>query len=272
MDHLNLLKLSINSMEIFGYIALFCVGLVLGTLGGGGSILSVPILVYLFSIDTVMASAYSLFIVGTTSLVGTCIKFNSSLVNIRTGIQFGIPSLIAIFITRRWLVPLIPDLICQIGSFQLSKRSLILGIFAILMILASLALIKRKRDQESSGNKVPAPFLILAGLTTGVLTGLVGAGGGFLIIPALVYLAKLPFKTTVGTTLFIITINSFVGFVGDVFYQPINWNFLLLITSLAITGIIAGGRIVNLLPTQKLQKSFGWFILVMGTWILWREI
>lgn len=258
-------------MEILGYIALFFVGLLLGMLGGGGSILSVPILVYLFAVDIVMASAYSLFIVGTTSLVGTLLKSHTQMVDLRTAIIFGGPSLIAIFSTRTWIIPAIPDILFQTESFQLSKRAFILGLFAILMILASLSLILRKGSTESKGKSPHSIFLMLVGMLTGFLTGLIGAGGGFLIVPALVYLARLPFKATVGTTLLIITINSFIGFAGDIISQEVNWYFLLSITVLAIFGIVVGAYSARSLPTQKLQKSFGCLILIIGTWILLRE-
>jgi uncharacterized membrane protein YfcA len=259
-------------MEILGYISLFFVGLILGTLGGGGSILSVPILVYLFSLDAVMASAYSLFIVGTTSLVGSVLKYHTQMVSLRTGFIFGIPSLIAIFITRKWMVPAIPDIILQIETFQLTKRALILGIFALLMILASLALISKKDKTQSEKSRHPGIFLIVWGLLTGLLTGLVGAGGGFIIIPALVYLTDLPFKTAVGTTLLIIAANSLTGFTGDVINHVVNWHFLLLITSLAIAGIFIGSGSTRKIPTDKLRISFGWFTLVVGTLILIREV
>ena len=259
-------------MEVLGYISLFFVGMVLGTLGGGGSILSMPILVYLFSIDAVMASAYSLFVVGSTSLVGTLLKINAQRVNLRTGMVFGLPSLLAIFSTRKWLVPALPEIILQIESFQLTKRGLILGVFAILMILASVTLLSRKNNPQTETEQRPGIFLVLIGLFIGFLTGLVGAGGGFLIIPALVYFTNMCFKTAVGTTLLIITINSLMGFLGDVINYQINWHFLLSITALANVGIIVGVRATVNLPTPVLRRSFSWLVLSMGTWILFREL
>jgi len=259
-------------MEVFGYISLFFVGLVLGTLGGGGSILSVPILVYLFSIDTVMASAYSLFIVGTTSLVGTFLKLNAQMVHLRTGLTFGLPSLLAIFSTRRWLIPAIPDVIFQSSNFELTKRGLILGVFALLMILASRALIVKKGNDQPEHPQQTIFYLVLVGLLTGMLTGFVGAGGGFLIIPALVYLARMCFKTAVGTTLLIITANSLIGFLGDVINYPINWYFLLSITVLAIVGIMVGTHLSLNISSQILRRSFGWLVLGMGTLILVKEL
>ena len=259
-------------MEIAGYIALFFVGLMLGTLGGGGSILSVPILVYLFSLDAVMASAYSLFIVGTSSGVGTVLKYHTQRVSLRTGVIFGLPSLMAIFSTRKWIIAAIPEVIVQIHSFQLTKRAMILGVFALLMIIASLALITRKDTPQREPSTHPVIFLVFWGMLTGFLTGLVGAGGGFLIIPALVYLTDLPFKTAVGTTLLIIAVNSLIGFIGDVINHVVNWPFLLLITSLAVTGIFMGSHFTQNLPAHKLRTAFGWFILLIGIGILLKEV
>ncbi|MCI0751184.1 MAG: sulfite exporter TauE/SafE family protein [Flammeovirgaceae bacterium] len=259
-------------MEIAGYFASVCVGLILGLLGGGGSILSIPILVYMFQVDVVLASAYSLFIVGATSFVGAIPKYREHLVNLRTGILFGIPSIVAIFSTRKWIVPAIPDVILQIDSFALSKRILILGLFAILMILASFSMIRGKREISSENQKFRTFLVVVEGLLIGFLTGLVGAGGGFLIIPALVFLTGLKFKTAVGTSLFIIAINSLIGFVGDILNYVIDWNFLFSITCLAILGILAGNRLSRKISSLVLRKSFGWFTLLMGCWILLKEL
>jgi uncharacterized membrane protein YfcA len=248
------------------------VGLILGILGGGGSILSIPILVYLFHVDAVMASAYSLFIVGSTSLVGAIPKYKEQLVNLKTGFIFGIPSIAAIFTTRKWIVPAIPEVVFQFDSFLLTKRILLLGIFAVLMILASIAMITKRGEPENGDDRFRVGYLVIEGLLIGFLTGLVGAGGGFLIIPALVLLTGLPFKTAVGTSLFIIAINSLSGFLGDVLNYSIDWNFLLIITALAIIGILIGNQLAKKLPSKNLRKSFGWFTLVMGTWILVKEI
>lgn len=259
-------------MEVFGYFALIVVGLLLGFLGGGGSILSVPILVYLFSEDVVMASAYSLFIVGIASMVGSIVKYKASLVNLKIGLIFGLPSIIAVFTVRKWLIPAIPELILVIGSFQFTKRVLILGIFAILMIIASIYMIIDRKNVNRSSDHTNYIYLIFLGFLTGFLTGLVGVGGGFIIIPVLVLLTKLSFKTAVGTALFIIAINSIIGFAGDVINYSINWVFLLTITIFAILGILVGSQYAKFLPAGKSQKIFGWFTLLMGTGIFMREI
>jgi uncharacterized membrane protein YfcA len=258
-------------MELIGYGAAVFIGLILGLLGGGGSILSIPILVYLFHIDIVTASAYSLFIVGMTSLVGAIPKYKEHLVNIRTGILFGIPSIVGIFATRKWVVPSIPEIVYQSQGFTLHKRELILGVFAILMILASISMIRDRKERDLDQQKFRTFLVIVEGALIGLLTGFVGAGGGFLIIPALVLLTGLPFKTAVGTSLFIIAINSLIGFLGDVMNYKMNWPFLFIITLLAIIGILIGNRFSKKLDQVKLRKSFGWFILVMGAWILAKE-
>src|SRR5690348_1740603 len=214
-------------MEVAGYVACIFIGVILGILGGGGSILSIPILVYLLHVDAVMASAYSLFIVGTTSFVGAIPKYKDHLVNVKTGILFGLPSILTIFITRKWIVPSIPDIVLQTESLVITKRVLILGVFALLMILASYSMIRERKEIENENQRFRIVLVTLEGMIIGFLTGLVGAGGGFLIIPALVLLTGLKFKTAVGTSLFIIAINSLIGFLGDVLNYEIPWLFLL---------------------------------------------
>jgi uncharacterized protein len=260
------------NMDLFGYIASVFIGVILGVLGGGGSILSIPILVYLFKIDAVTASAYSLFIVGATSLVGAVPKYRENRVSLQTGIVFGVPSIVAIFTTRKWIVPWIPDVIFQLGSFAFTKRTLLLGVFAALMIVSAIAMIRRKGEIEPEDQRFQTALIIIEGFLIGFLTGLVGAGGGFLIIPALVFLTGLPFKTAVGTSLFIIAINSLLGFLGDVLNYPMDWNFLFTVTGLAVLGILIGNRFSKKVRASHLRRTFGWFILAMGTWILIKEI
>jgi uncharacterized protein len=259
-------------MEIIGYVASVCVGLILGLLGGGGSILSIPILVYIFHLDVVVASAYSLFIVGVTSFAGAILKYKQQRVNVKTGIYFAIPSILSIFVTRKWLVPSIPEIVLEVGSFILTKRLLLLGVFAILMVLASVSMIRGRQEIKNEDERFRTWLVILEGLLIGSLTGLVGAGGGFLIIPALVLLTGLNFKTAVGTSLFIIAINSLTGFLGDLLNFRMDWSFLLIITGLAVTGILVGNMLTNKISSVLLRKVFGWFILLMGCWILIKEL
>ena len=259
-------------MEVFGYFASFGVGLILGMIGSGGSILSIPILVYLFSFDVVLSTAYSLFIVGVTSIIGTVQRHRDKMVNFTVGILFGIPSLTTIFITRKWIVPSIPDVLYQSEHFILSRRLLLLGSLSCFMILAALIMIvKKPYTREYLEGERNKGFLLLQGLFCGFMSGFVGIGGGFIIVPALVILAKLPFKSAVGTALFIIAVNSMVGFFGDVLNYGIDWVFLVSIAALSVAGIIIGNLVSRKLPTLQLRKSFGWFTLAMGIFILVRE-
>lgn len=259
-------------MEFAGYIASVFVGLVLGLLGGGGSILSIPILVYLFGITPVLASAYSLFIVGVTSMVGALPKYKQQLMSVPTGLLFGIPSIVGIFVTRKWIVPSIPEVLWQADGFLLTKRILLLGVFAVLMVLASFSMITGKEKEAESEHRFKVVLLALEGLLIGFLTGLVGAGGGFLIIPALVFLTGLNFKVAAGTSLFIIAINSLSGFLGDVFNYTLDWSFLLKITLLALVGIYVGNFFSSRILGTRLRKAFGWLTLLMGCWILVKEL
>lgn len=258
-------------LEIFGYVAAVFVGVVLGLLGGGGSILAIPILVYMFRIEPVLASAYSLFIVGVTSLFGAIPKYREQLVSVRTGLVFGIPSIAAIFFTRNVVVPAIPDMVWQTSSFTLTKRLLILGVFAVLMLFASIPMIRGKREVTSENRKFRTFLVMVEGTLIGFLTGFVGAGGGFLIIPALVFLTGLQFKAAVGTSLFIIATNSLVGFLGDVLHTPINWALLLSLTAVAVVGIIIGHRYSRKVSQIRLRMAFGWLTLVTGLFILFKE-
>ncbi len=258
-------------IEFIGYLSAIVVGLVLGLLGGGGSILSIPILVYLFNIEPALAGAYSLFIVGITSFAGAIPKYKQQLVHMKTGLVFGLPSILAIFFTRSLVVPAIPDELFSIGDFLVTKRILLLGLFALLMVLASIPMIRGKRDIASNNKRFRTVLVILEGILIGFLTGLVGAGGGFLIIPALVFLTGLQFKTAVGTSLFIISINSLAGFVGDALHHEMDWIFLLVFSALAIVGILIGTRMSRKMSGIRLRIAFGWFTLITGLYILIRE-
>lgn len=265
-------------MEILGYIGAILMGLSLGLIGGGGSILTVPILVYLFMVEPVLATAYSLFIVGLTSLVGSLSHMRMGNIHWRTAIVFGIPSIVAVYATRAWLVPAIPDPIMSIGSFTLSKPIGILILFALIMVAAAYSMIRKQKAQASSGGEGQAvsfnyPLILAEGIVVGAVTGIVGAGGGFLIIPALVLLAKLPMKQAVGTSLIIIAAKSLMGFTGDLKGgEVIDWNFLLVFSGIAVVGIIAGSLLSKRIPNEKLKPAFGWFVLFMGIYIIGREL
>ncbi len=261
-------------MEVIGYLASILIGVALGLIGGGGSILTVPVLVYLMGIEAVSATAYSLFIVGLTSAVGSINYFRNGLVNIKTAIIFGIPSIIAVFLTRAYLVPAIPKEVFSIGDFVVTKSILMMLLFAVLMIAASYSMIKKSKKpelQESAEQKFNYPLILIEGAVVGMLTGLVGAGGGFLIIPALVILSKLPMKEAVGTSLAIIAAKSLIGFFGEGNETIIDWKLLIMVSAFAIIGIFIGSYLSKKIDGAKLKPAFGWFVLVMGIYIIIKE-
>lgn len=261
-------------MEILGYIASLFIGIALGLIGGGGSILTVPVLYYLFGVAPVLATAYSLFIVGITSLVGVLPKCRQGLVNMKTAIIFGAPSIIAVFATRKYIIPVLPEHIADIGAFELTKPVLLMVVFAILMLATSISMIrsKKKKDGVEDEQVFNYPLIFIEGTIVGILTGFVGAGGGFLIIPALVLLSKLPMKQAIGTSLIIIAAKSLIGFTGDLGHTTIDWTLIISISLLAIVGIFIGNKLSEKLDGEKLKKGFGWFVLVMGAYILISEL
>ena len=259
-------------MEIAGYIASFFIGISLGLIGGGGSILTLPVLVYLFGVTPQLAISYSLFVVGSTSLVGSFNSYRKKLIDFKTALLFGISSVITVFVTRKFLLPLIPDVIL-IGNYNLLFSVLTMVLFAILMLLASVKMITAKplKEETVHANKSIA-MLLLYGVGIGLITGFLGAGGGFLLIPALVLILKLPMKKAIGTSLLIIALNSIVGFVADAGHHKIEWNFLLTISAIAIAGILIGGLLSKKINGDKLKKGFGWFVLVMAIYIIVKEV
>jgi len=261
---------------LLGYLGAILIGLVLGLIGGGGSILTLPVLVYLFGIEPVIATAYSLFIVGLAAVAGTLKNMSQKLVDFKTALIFALPAFIAVYLTRRYLVPALPDPLFSIGSWSLSKDVGIMVFFAIIMVLASVSMIRDRREEKSASQdsepQYNYPLIVLEGFVVGILTGIVGAGGGFLIIPALVLLAKLPMKKAVATSLLIIAIKSLIGFIGDIQVIDIDWGFLLVFAGLSVIGIFAGVRLSQIVPGKKLKKGFGWFVLVMGVFIVLREL
>lgn len=263
-----------STAGIFGFIGALLIGLVLGLIGGGGSILTVPVLVYLLALDPVIATAYSLFVVGVSALVGAIRNMQKGLVDFKTAIVFAIPAFIAVYSTRKFIVPAIPDELFHVGDFLVTKSIAIMVFFAIIMVVAAISMMKSKRGDGDEEGEVQYnyPMIVLEGIVVGLLTGIVGAGGGFLIIPALVLLAKLPMKKAVATSLLIIAIKSLIGFIGDVENLEIDWTFLLSFTSLSVVGIFVGIFLNKYIDGKKLKKGFGWFVLLMGIYIIGKEL
>ena len=272
-------------MEFIGYFAAIFIGVSLGLIGGGGSILTVPVLVYLFHIEPIVATAYSLFVVGLTSSVGAFSYFKQGLVKMKMALVFGIPSIFSVFLTRQYLVPAIPDEIFSVGSFVLTKGIFLMALFAVLMILASYKMIKGSsvigedtdNGLDSSNSSIEKtnfnyPMVIIQGLIVGLTTGLVGAGGGFIIIPALVFLLGLEMKEAIGTSLTIITLNSFFGFLVSQNQMQTDWKLLLILSGMSILGIFVGMALSKRIDGAKLKPLFGWFVLVMGSYILIKEL
>lgn len=258
---------------ILGYIGALIVGITLGLLGGGGSILTVPILVYLLALNPVTATAYSLFVVGSTSLVGAIRNIMKGMVDIKVAVVFAVPAFIAVYLTRRFLVPAIPEELFSIGTFTMTKDLGIMLFFAVIMLAASYSMIKGRKEKEIDKDaKLKIPLIILEGAVVGMLTGIVGAGGGFLIIPALVLFANLPMKRAVATSLLIIAAKSLIGFLGDVQNIVIDWTFLLTFTGISIIGIFIGIYLNKFIDGKSLKKAFGWFVLVMGLYIIAKEL
>ena len=259
---------------VIGFAAAILIGVSLGLIGGGGSILTVPVLVYILGIDPVLATAYSLFVVGSTSLVGAGTYMKKGLVNYKTALVFAIPSFIAVFLTRKFLVPALPDPLFSVGEAVVTKNIGIMVFFAIIMLAASYSMIRgnKKKEDVEEELKFNFPLIALEGSVVGVITGIVGAGGGFLIIPALVLLAKLPMKMAVGTSLLIIAAKSLIGFLGDLSTQTIDWQMLLIFTALSIVGIFIGSALSKRINEKILKTGFGWFVLAMGIYIITKEL
>ena len=263
-------------MEIIGYIAALLIGISLGMIGGGGSIITVPVLVYLFHIDAVIATTYSLFIVGITSLTGGVRAYIKKLVDFKSVSEFGIPSIFSVFVTRHFLLPAIPQKLFTIGDVAITKNSFLMILFALLMMIVGFFMMKHSRDENGASspgvqhNKILS--LAILGLLTGLITGLLGAGGGFLIIPALVFFIKLPMKTAIGTSLVIISINSLFGFLFTLKQFEYDWQLLILFTLIAMAGVLIGNKFSEKISANSLRKIFGGLVIIMAIYILVEEL
>ena len=261
-------------MIVLGYFGALLIGVVLGLIGGGGSILTVPIFVYLFDVNPILATAYSLFVVGVTALAGAIRNFQNNQIDFKTGIIFAIPAFVGVYIARAYLLDLIPNQILFF-SLAIQKETVIMIFFAIIMFIASYFMIRGyKEDNRSIEINYSNLILTFEGFIVGVLTGIVGAGGGFLIIPALILFAKLPMKKAVATSLMIIAIKSLFGFIGDLGNSNLifDWGLLFLFSILSICGIFIGVYMIKFVDGRNLKKGFGWFVLIMAFIIIFQEV
>ena len=262
-------------LEIFGYLSALLIGFTLGLIGGGGSILAVPVLAYLFLINEKAATAYSLFIVGASALFGAVKQYVKGYVDLKTAIVFGIPAMVGVTLVRHYVVPNLPNILFVVQDFEFTRRMGMFGLFALLMIPAAFSMLKKQSKKQNRKNDAVAynyPLVLIEGLLVGGVTGLIGAGGGFLIIPALVILANIEMKVAVGTSLMIIAFKSLLGFfLGDAMTMEIDWEFLALFTSITFIGVFIGSYTSNFVDGKKLKKGFGYFILAMSVFIFYME-
>ncbi|HVK48569.1 MAG TPA: sulfite exporter TauE/SafE family protein [Pseudobacter sp.] len=263
-------------MEIVAYIIAVLIGVSLGLIGGGGSIITVPVLVYLLKVPPELATAYSLFVVGSCSLVGSVRSYNKGLIDFPVVFVFGSASMISVFTTRHFLVPKIPDHIFTFGGYDVNKGMFLMLLFACLMLASSYSMIRNGRRTltvvpPSDKPRKMGP-LFFQGIAVGIVTGLLGAGGGFLIIPALVLFGKLPMKEAVGSSLTIMAFSSLFGFFSTSGQYHINWTQLLIFTAIAVSGIFIGTSLSDRISGASLKKGFGWFVLAMGVYVLSKEL
>lgn len=254
----------------FGYLLALLIGISLGVIGSGGSILTVPILVYILKIEPFIATAYSLFIVGSTSLVGGIRFAIAKKVNFNAVLLFGIPSMISVFCTRAFLLPLIPNTV-DFGLVTVSKNMMLMVLFAFVMLTSAYKMIVKNTAKQPQQQPSVIKFII-QGLLIGLLAGTVGAGGGFLIIPALVLFSNLTMKEAIGTSLCIIAIQSLVGFIGDLSHIDVNWLLLLCFSAISVIGLYIGIYISKYIPDKNLKTTFGYFVLIMAFYILLKEV
>lgn len=266
-------------MTITGLILFLIIGIILGLIGGGGSLLGVPVLYYVMHIELELATTYSLFIVGVTALVGAVSYLRKGEISAEAIIRFAIASIITIFCVRKFIMPAIP-LQFHFGGIELNKHTVIMVMFAFIMMLASYSMIKKQitnrindvKWDEFSRSPMGTPFVIMLGVGVGIITGFVGAGGGFIIVPVLLFFVRLNFKKAIGTSLCIVAVNSLVGFTGNIGQQNIDWKFLLIISSICGIGILLGSLLSNKIPSKKLKPAFGWFTLAAGIFVLIKEV
>lgn len=260
---------------LLGLILAIIVGITLGLVGSGGTILTVPILVYAMGVNPVLATTYSLFAIGITSIVGVLKGFYKKEVDIRKVFTFGLPSLLMVFIMRNYMLSLVPEIFI-IGSWEIHREVMLMLLFGVVMLVSSYSMIRGTgfsfvRSTKRNGESVRQ--VAAQGLFVGFITGVVGAGGGFLIIPTLVSVFKMPMKKAVSTSLAIIVINSFFGLLGDLEKFPeFDWALLSGYTFFTIIGIFLGFLLSNKMDGEQLKKAFGYLILLVGIFVIVKEL
>ena len=262
-----------NYLEIVGFFGAFLTGIVIGLFGGGGSILAVPIFVYFFKLNPVLATSYSMFVVGSSAAVGTIININKKLIAYKTAVIFTLPALVSVYMTRRFLIPNIPDILFSFKDFDITKKMVLMLFFSLVIIISSIPMMKQPiTEPNTTTSEKNYGLLIVIGLAVGVLTGLIGAGGGFIIVPALVLFARITIKQAVATSLIIVAFNSLIGFCSDLSLLKIEWDFLILFTALSILGILIGIYISNFVRELTLKTNFARFMIIMAAIIIFKEL
>ncbi len=246
-------------------LALF-MGLTLGLVGAGGSILTVPLLVYFFGLTPTRATGTSLAIVGGVALVGAIMAWRRGEVSGKAALMFGVPSVATAFLVRRFLMPAVPNIV-----FGISKETLILLLFAVVMFTAAYSMLKKREPKENQSPK--GSIWLMSGVAVGTLTGVLGAGGGGIIVPALNAGMGLPMRLAIGSALCIIALNATAGLVADLSVgPPIDWSLVGLIGTLALVGLAIGATVQKRVPVQHLKIGFGWMIVAIAVSIVGREV
>ena len=261
-------------LHILGYLGAILTGLVLGLLGGGGALLSVPILKYMFHIETSVATSYSLFLIAITASSGAYQNIRKKLIDYNAALYYGIPSVITVYIVRRWAMPNLPKIMFTVGNYAVDKDLFVLILLVLAMVIAAYKMITAKNTEgEQVAYTINHPRLIFFAVLIGAFMALVGGGGGFLMVPALVHFANVSTKKAIGTSLVLVAINSFIGFMGDVTsHIQINWPFFFTFLFFSITGVFAGHYLATYIHNSKLRKYFGWFLLVIAVLIVIKEV
>jgi uncharacterized membrane protein YfcA len=260
-------------MEILGYALALLIGLSLGLIGGGGSILALPVLVYILGVPEMEATSYSFFVVGLSAWVGTFQKISEKLIHYKSALIFGVPSIISVYFSRWYILPNIPSKVPMLG-LEIEKEQLLMLFFSLIMVFAGLSTIKKRKNHHHHDEVAPNQqhhlhpkrwaLLAVFGLGEGILTGMVGAGGGFLIIPILLLVGKLNTKKAMATSLFIIAVKSSLGFLGDITQFHPNWWIILPFAGISIVGIFIGDYYALKIKGKILKTIFSFFLILLG--------